>query len=493
MSKNKGKTAEELLQEALVPVEEQPYKVPENWVWTAIKSIAEVKGGKRLPSGHDFVSDETNHAYLRVIDLKDGTVNDSDLRYISEKTYKLISRYVISSKDVYITIAGTIGRSGIVPEHLDGSNLTENAAKITNINGSYNRYIYLLLNSESVLKQINLSMKATSQPKLALHRIQDLKIPLPPFEEQKRIVKKVESLLLKINQAKELIEEAKETFELRRAAILNKAFRGDLTSKWRIGNIGGVSAEELLIEINEKKKSNKKKETQYNLNFQIDDSDLPKGWAFCRLGDIIESFKYGTSSKSDYANNGTPVLRIPNVEDFTFNLNDMKYSEGVITSESHLVSNGDILIIRSNGSKDLVGKCSVVTEDCDGFAYASYLIRLRPIGVVPEFVLMLLKSQRVRNQLFRKSKSSAGINNINIEELSSIVIPIAPFEEQKEIVKVVRNLFEKEDLVFGSLNVNENLESLISSVLFKAFRGELGTNESTDESAASLLIDSLQE
>lgn len=481
MSKKKEKTVEELLQEALVPEEEQPYELPDNWVWVRTGTLNNiVTGSTPCKKNEDYYGGSI--PFFKPADLKGKIVEVSE--YVNEEGLK-VSREVPANSTLVCCI-GSIGKVGYT--HVSGITNQQINALIPNQNSLDSLYTYYYCQSDYFNRELWNRSSSTTISIINKSRMSEIPFPLAPKEEQKRIADKVEGLLNKINQAKQLIEEAKETFELRRAAILDKAFRGELTANWRMENSCVLSAEELLIEISEKKKSKKRKETDCNFNYQIDGSDLPKGWVYCRLGDVIESFKYGTSSKSDYTNNGTPVLRIPNVDDFEFNLNDMKYSEGVITSESHLVSNGDILIIRSNGSKDLVGKCAVVTKNCDGFAYASYLIRIRPLGVVPEFVLMLLKSQRVRNQLFKKSKSSAGINNINIEELSSIVIPLAPLEEQKEIVKVVRNLLDKEDVLLESLSINENLEILISSVLSKAFRGELGTNNPEEECVQNLLV-----
>ena len=107
--------------------EEKIFQLPKGWEWVRLGVISEVKGGKRLPSGHSFSSYETPYVYIQVTNMKNGTILHENLKYISEETQSKISRYTISKNDLYITIAGTIGDVGIVPDFFDGMNLTENA------------------------------------------------------------------------------------------------------------------------------------------------------------------------------------------------------------------------------------------------------------------------------------------------------------------------------------------------------------------------------
>ena len=154
----------------------------------AIGSIAKVKGGKRLPPNMGVQDEETVHPYLRVVDFGDDGVDRSNLKFISNETHEHVKRYTISSDDVYVSIAGTIGRVGIVPDDLSGANLTENAAKITEINGQVDKR-YLLYFLRSARGQGALQNKAggTSQPKLALFRIEEIEFPCPPVEQQTHI------------------------------------------------------------------------------------------------------------------------------------------------------------------------------------------------------------------------------------------------------------------------------------------------------------------
>lgn len=112
--------------------DEIPYTIPEGWVWCRVGNLTTIKGGKRVPKGYQLSDIESDHVYIRVTDMKNGTIISSKLKYISEEVFQIIKSYTISKDDLYITIAGTIGDVGIIPEEFDNMNLTENAAKIVN-------------------------------------------------------------------------------------------------------------------------------------------------------------------------------------------------------------------------------------------------------------------------------------------------------------------------------------------------------------------------
>ncbi|MBP4033986.1 restriction endonuclease subunit S [Aeromonas sp. PrichA-15] len=179
--------------------DEKPFELPEGWKMVRLGQVSTVKGGKRLPAGHQFSAYETAHVYIRVTDMKNGSINDSGLAYISPETHSLISQYTISSDDLYITIAGTIGDVGLVPSRFNGMNLTENAAKLMfrSIDKSWLKYT---LRSKFSQSQFNEKTNQLAQPKLALHRIESSIIALPPIAEQKRIVAKVDELMFLCDQ-----------------------------------------------------------------------------------------------------------------------------------------------------------------------------------------------------------------------------------------------------------------------------------------------------
>lgn len=197
---------------------------PPGWVGVHINDVAVVQGGKRLPNGAVFSETPTPHVYIRVTDMKDGTISEDRLKYISPAVQREIARYIINKEDLYITIAGTIGDVGVVPESLDGHNLTENAAKIV-FRDFDRRFFQLALMSDFVQAQFLEKTKQMAQPKLALKRIAGAKFYLPPLAEQRRIVAKVDQLMALVDQLETQLTASRAT-----AAKLMQAVVAELTA-----------------------------------------------------------------------------------------------------------------------------------------------------------------------------------------------------------------------------------------------------------------------
>ena len=170
--------------------------LPFNWKEVSLKMICSVKGGKRIPAGEKFSVEPTNHKYLRVTDMKNSTI--VGCAYISDDIYSKIKSYTISADDIYITVAGTIGSVGIIPNEFNEANLTENADKLLLNPLICKEWFINLLQSEVIQKQIRDSVTKVGQPKLAIKRIEELRIPLPPVNEQIRINQAIKILLLSL-------------------------------------------------------------------------------------------------------------------------------------------------------------------------------------------------------------------------------------------------------------------------------------------------------
>lgn len=177
--------------------DEKPFDIPDSWEWVRLGIISEVRGGKRVPRGMKLSETSSYCPYIRVTDMENNSVAQETLRYATKKIYEEISRYIITSEDVYFSIAGTIGKVGIVPCNLSGALLTENAARLTPyyIN---KKFMVYLLSSPIVKNQHRKILSKVAQPKLSLIKLKRTIVPLPPLEEQKRIV-------LKINKLQEVI------------------------------------------------------------------------------------------------------------------------------------------------------------------------------------------------------------------------------------------------------------------------------------------------
>jgi type I restriction enzyme S subunit len=206
--------------------EEIPFEIPENWVWCRLGEICEIKGGKRVRNGYKLLRTPTDHIYIRVTDMKNGSISKNDIHYIDEKMFEAIKQYTISENDLYITIAGTIGEVGEVPEMFNGANLTENAAKFVFDNELVNRiWLRNILSSKhSQVQFLDKTKKVTAQPKLALTRIATTLIPLPPLAEQNNIVTETEKQKAKTKQLKEHIIANQQATEQLLKALLHQAF-----------------------------------------------------------------------------------------------------------------------------------------------------------------------------------------------------------------------------------------------------------------------------
>ena len=233
------------VKDMIVPVDEQPYKLPDSWVWVRLNNLCDVKGGKRIPKGEEFSNEKTKNVYLRVTDFDNYSINQSKLKYISDDLAEKLKNYKISTEDLYLSIAGTIGKVGIIPYELDKSFLTENAVKLTNLsNTTDNKFLLNCLKTNFIQNLISNSITSSGQPKLAIFRIENFFIPLPPLEEQQEIVRMLDEVLENENKVKELLE-LEERIDILEKSILHKAFKGELGTQ----NSSDEPAIELLKEI----------------------------------------------------------------------------------------------------------------------------------------------------------------------------------------------------------------------------------------------------
>jgi type I restriction enzyme, S subunit len=161
-----------------------------SWELKILNEIVLVKSGKRLPKGHSFITEATNHPYIRARDIKNGKIKVESPVFINDDTFNIISRYTVSENDVVITIVGAnVGDIAIIDSEYDGANLTENAAKLipkdNNIlSPKFLKYSLFGDIQKSKFQQIAM---AAAQPKLGFYKIKDFEINVPNIQTQKRI------------------------------------------------------------------------------------------------------------------------------------------------------------------------------------------------------------------------------------------------------------------------------------------------------------------
>ena len=197
----------------------------EGWEDKKLRDISQIKGGKRVPQGYKLETEKTNYPYIRVADFTDdGTIDLSDIHYINKSVYQQIKNYTITDKDIYISIAGTIGKSGIIPSCLNGANLTENACKLVLNDGLEQRYVYWFTKSNIFKDQISSATRQASQPKLALTRLAEVCITLPPLAVQQRIVERLDSLSENVRKYEEIQRQIISECDALKQALLRKVF-----------------------------------------------------------------------------------------------------------------------------------------------------------------------------------------------------------------------------------------------------------------------------
>ena len=203
-----------------------PAANPKGWPVVTIADICEVKGGKRLPKGEEYSSTPTPHRYIRVMDLKAGRVDEAELVFLRPEIQAQIAHYVVNFGDVIISIAGSIGLVAPVPATLDGVNLTENAAKLVPLRGVEFDAVFLAayLQTPHAQSQIKSHVGQVTIGKLALFRIEKIKVPLPALALQCEFVLRVSAL----RDHDTVLRRAQLELDALFASLQQRAFLGDL-------------------------------------------------------------------------------------------------------------------------------------------------------------------------------------------------------------------------------------------------------------------------
>ena len=221
-------TIEERLQQALVPAEEQPYEVPENWVWVRLGAIAEiVTGGTPSKKHPEYYGG--NFPFYKPSDLDQGRLTYDASEYLSEEG-KNVSR-IIPKNSTAVCCIGSIGKCGYLM--CEGTTNQQINSAIPKINSLC---LYYYLCTENFVQDLLSMASATTIAIVNKSKMESCAFPLPPLSEQQRIVERIEELLAKLDEAKERLQEVADSFAVRKAAILHKAFTGELTKQWRREN-----------------------------------------------------------------------------------------------------------------------------------------------------------------------------------------------------------------------------------------------------------------
>ena len=452
-------TIEERLQQALVPAEEQPYEVPENWVWTYISSGFDVTSSKRVHKS-DWLSEGVPFYRTReLVKLSEQGYIDNEL-FISEDLYKTFKKEfgVPQKNDLLISGVGTIGVPYVISDEKKFYFKDGNVIWLKNKGIFDASYMYYLYKTVFVDNQIHSMSAGTTVDTYTIINAKNTIIPLPPLSEQQRIVERIEELFAKLDEAKERLQEVADSFAVRKAAILHKAFTGELTKQWRCEN--GVSDE---------------------------------SWEEKTIGEICSSLKYGTSKKSS-DDGEVVVLRMGNLQNGEIDWSNLAYTSDEEDIKKYLLKSGDVLFNRTN-SPELVGKTSIYRGEMPAI-YAGYLIKLdyEKNIVVGDYLNYYLNSSKAKEYYMQVKTDGVSQSNINAKKIGEFEIPLPTITEQHEIVRLIDDLLARERSVQQAAEqALATIDLMKKSILARAFRGELGTNKASEASALELLRQVLAE
>ena len=371
-------------------------------------------------------------------------------------------------------IIGRKGTVGAVHFSNDACWPIDTTYYIDEFNGLEPKYLLYSLRSLS-LTELDTS---TAIPGLNRNELYDQHLPLSPLPEQKRIVAKLERLLTRVNTTKERLAKVSMVLKRFRQAVLAAACSGHLTSDWREKNPDLERFSELLIRI---RKGLKTKLLENATTVQTEKNEVPNSWNHVELGAALESLSNGIyKPESFYSTDGVICLRMYNIQNGKIIWRDLKRM--LLTPEEiekYSLKPGDMLVNRVN-SRELVGKAAIIEEIEQPVVFESKNIRLRFIGkdTLPKFINFCFMTRMVRDVLEHSAKQTVGMATISQPQISRLILPIPPVEEQKEIVRRVEAMFKLADTIEKRVAaVSLRAEKLTQAILAKAFRGELVPTE----------------
>ena len=450
--KKENLTFEERLQAALVPESEQPYKVPKNWCWTRMENIAQWGSGgtpsRKIPEYYNG-----DIPWIKTGELNDDYIFETE-EHITQEAIFHSSAKLFPENTVAIAMYGaTIGKVGIL-----GIAATTNQACACGVSNLLVNYKYLFYYARSQKDNFIKKGKGGAQPNISQEIIKSHEFPLPPLSEQHRIVDRIESLFAKLDEAKQKAQDALDSFETRKAAILHKAFTGELTAQWRKEH--GVGME---------------------------------SWDGLQWGSFIVSIEAGKNWSAEGRPPRADEFGVVKVSAVTWGeFNEVESKTCTVEeqwNENVQIHEGDFLFSRAN-TLQLVGNCVIVKSISRRLMLSDKILRFKfDKRVIPEYVLHFTRSNLYRNQIEQlASGNQDGMRNVSQKNMKLVEFPIPKLEEQAEIVRLLDDLLDKEQQAKEAAEgVLEQIDLIKKAILARAFRGELDTNDPNEESAVSLL------
>lgn len=440
-------TLEEKLEQALIADEEQPYKVPENWCWTNVKYIAEVVTGGTPSKKHPEYYG-SSFPFFKPADLDAGRHVCEASEYLSEEG-KLVSR-IIPAKSTAVCCIGSIGKCGFLD--IGGTTNQQINSAIPKINALY---LYYYLNTDSFVNQLWEKVSATTISIVNKSKMEQCFVPLSPIAEQQRIVDRIERMFSKLDEVKENVQNVIDGFENRKSAILHKAFNGELTAKWRKENgisfasWGNVVMDDVCV-INPPKLNTKDLDDNLKVSF------VPMASLSEIYGEIIDS-------------------QIRLLKDVKSGFTSFKEGDVVFAKITPCMENG---------------KCAIVGKLVNNIGYGTTEFYVFRCGekLFNRYLYHILRHKSFRDKAKAEMTGAVGQQRVPKSFLQKYSLYLPSYDEQIEIVRILDNILLKQQQAKEKAEeVLEKIELIKKSILARAFRGELGTNNPDEESSLELL------
>ena len=445
----KAKKSKLTIEDALVPVEEQPYEIPQNWCWVKINSVANVYTGNSINERVKADKYEGQLKGILFIATKDvdfdNSINyETNVRITDPDNYKKAP----ANTALLCIEGGSAGKKiGFTNQEVCfGNKLCAFASdKIEP------KYIYYFLQSNAFIYQFN-DKKHGLIGGVSVKDLCDIGITLPPLAEQKRIVEQIESLFAKLDEAKELVSDSIQKSSLRLKSLINSVFTGELL------NIRDVHTVPLVDLVNE-----------------------------------IKIGPFGSSlHKEDYIENGIPVINPKHINKQTIvpatNVTIPKKKAEELSA--YVLKSNDIIM----GRRGEMGRTAPVSIKEEGYicGTGSLIIRLKD-SYRADFYSQILASQEIVSYLDENCVGST-MSNLNEKIVKKIPVPYFTPQQQEELMLRLNMLLSEENQIMEKLDgIVDAISMMKKSILAKAFRGELGTNNPDEESAVELLRSILEQ
>lgn len=440
-------TPEERLQAALVPDWEWPYKLPGNWCWTRITVITDILNGFAFKSQH---YSSAGIRIIRITNVQDGFIQDKKPVYYPLVSQKEITPFMLKDGDFLMSLTGNVGRVAIIDASFLPAALNQRVAclRIKSEDSVRKEYIFYFCLQKQFVSDCIKSAKGSAQLNMSTEWLKEYPIPLPPLAEQQRIVDRIKSLFAKLDEAKEKAQAVVDSFETRKATILHKAFTGELTKKWR-------------------KSANTR-------------------WVYKKIKDCCKLGSGGTPSRKvpDFYKGDIPWIKTGEIEWNDIYDTEEKITQSAIDNSSARCYKPGVVLVAMYGMGVTRGKASILRVQA-ATNQAVCVLEPQSALLYNRYLLYYF----MRNYWDIREKAVGGNQlNLSLTIIKELNIEIPPIDEQMEIVQILDDLFAKEQQTKEAAEkVLDQIELMKKSILARAFRGELGTNDPSEESAVELL------